>query len=176
MKSTVECPYVEAHGVAGKQRPTTITIRSTGTGAYEGSALGLALAWHKQHYSSGSAHYVVDEKLTYQTTWDDYQVCGQPRGALVVAVCVDFLEDRDDFLVDPRFASLLGTARLVAALTQKYKIPVRYLDARQKAKWSKFKTRRRGGLVLDISWGVWPKTLFLDLVENEIIKLKERDG
>jgi hypothetical protein len=167
-------PFVEAHNKGRKQRPTAIVLRSSFTTSEKGAALGIANNLHKRNAPNESYHYIVDEATTYRGVWDNvtsYYGAEDPRGALSINMCSQPVMDAS-FWDDGEHVKVLDrTVDLVAQLVLAYKIPVRYLDVEDQLRWSKFKTRRRGGLIVRVA-GEWPYDQFLSNVKTQIAFFK----
>lgn len=158
-------PFIEAYNKGGKHKPTAILLEPTFTTSVKGAAFGIANNLHRSK-DLGSWHYVVDEAETYRCVWDNLVALSDPsedsRGILSVKICLDpakkFAWD------DPQPSALLRrTADLVAQLSLAYKIPTRYLDRSEEARWRAHRRRSRGGIILNIP-GDWPTGRFMSLV------------
>lgn len=174
-KPTSQVPFVEAHYKGGKQKPTLIVLRSSNTPSVRGAALAIAHMWHQRNSPVDSCHYVVDEATAYNCVPDKVAANPSsfgPKGSLVINVCGEPEDSRLDWSDTSRAAVLKQTAKLVASLVIRYRIPIRYLTKEDEMRWSRWRSRRRGGIVVDV-YGDWAWTEFLTEVK-QIVERKRQ--
>lgn len=146
-------PFVEAKLQGGKQKPTAIILRPSHTRSFDGAALAVAQRWHQAPSFWSAGHYTVDESKRYRCVPDDV-VAGDTnsdKNALRVAMCAEPFSTHTFWNEDHHRHVLRKTAELVAELSLYHKISVDYLNEefggdKTYAKWSKRRTRRRGGI------------------------------
>lgn len=155
-------PFVQAHNVGGKQRPTAIVLRSSWTTSEKGAALGIANRLHQRNAPNESYHYVVDEATTYRCIDErriSYYGAQNPRGAISINVCSQPV-DKAVYWDDLDHAPVLDrTVDLVAQLALTYKIPLQYVDVPH---W----IRRKSGIMIQVA-GAWPSEQFLNNVKAQ---------
>ena len=159
-------PFVEAAAKFGRQRPTAIILRGTMTSSDEGSALGIANAWHKSQGPWNSGHYAVDSDRRYRCV-KDTEIAGteqsNDKGAIRVAICAEPIDRARFWSLTYHDQVLRNTAKLVAELTLTHSIRPVYLSNQEREKWEKLKTKRRGGIIIDSPSG-WPHEEFLHML------------
>lgn len=150
-------PFVESRHRGRKQKPTAIILRTTENVSAPGAALHVADYWHNSMSAFEFAgHYVVDSSTVYRTTEDHRRasdIGDHPKGAIEIMVCADFG-------TTPDFDVLRQTADLVVQLGLAHRIPLRLLTDRQVSKWKRFRSRRRGGYMVDDVHNVFPHVAF----------------
>lgn len=157
-------PFVQAHHINGKQRPSAIVLRSSFTTGDAGAALGIAQAWHHPTNQVDSCHYVVDEIKTFRCV-PDRLMCKSMyteafnRKAIVINVCHDPPHGPVDSIV-------YRTSKQVARLCRLHRIRPRILDEREQANWLDHPWKFRGGIILKIR-GDFPTNNFLSQVDDE---------
>lgn len=161
-------PYVEAYNVGDKQKPTAIKLTMGFTTSDKGAALGVANRLHLSSAPPESYHYMVDEAEIYQGVWDRFAAYHTPYRAIDVLVCADPVENVKIWSTSGYRDVLHRTSELVAELCLAYKIPARYIDGEDFARWQNRKTRRRGGIILG-TIGEWPKDQFIIDVEAQTV-------
>lgn len=161
-------PYVEAHHQGGKQKPTAIILRPSFTNSEEGAALAVAQFWHKSSSFWDAGHYTVDQNKRFRCVRDNViaGVDESGKGELRVALCADPISGHQFWDVDEHRLVLRNAAQLVAELTLAYKIKTRYLDEAGLARWSKFRSRARGGIYIHEPSG-FPFQTFIDEVNAQ---------
>jgi hypothetical protein len=163
-------PYVEALHRGGKQKPTAIILRPSFTNSREGAALAVAQYWHKSASFWDAGHYTVDETKRFRCVRDNV-VAGltkTDKGAIRIAVCADPVSGTTFWDRAEHGAVLRKTAELVAELILVHKIKLRYLSPKEQARWHKYPTRRRGGIIVMEESG-WPADEFLAEVKTQIV-------
>jgi hypothetical protein len=160
-------PYVQAHHVNSKHRPTAIMLSLSWTTSDQKAALGIAGALHQVNAPVNSYHYMLDEAETYRGVWDNLGAAGTPHGALDVLMCGQPCEDVYGWADPPASRVYQRTVDLVADLVLAYGIKVRYLDEELEARWKKHRWRSRGGILLNVK-GAWPHETFLSRVRLRI--------
>lgn len=156
-------PFVQAHHVAGRQRPTSILLKTSFTTGDRGAALGIANAWTNPYNRTASCHYVIDESRVYRCVPDKAQAMPfgtKIKGAITINVCYDPSEG-------PLDAVFYGTSHLVARLCKLYRIRPRLLSHQEEMRWLSKKWRYRGGIILK-TVGDFPADKFLDSVSYEL--------
>lgn len=165
---TPEMPYVQAKHQGGKQKPTVIILRPSFTDSFGGAALAVAQNWHRNPSFWEAGHYCVDEKTRFRCV-PDKVIAGiedTEKGAIRIAICADPITGTQFWDLSEHIKVLNKAAELVAELTLAYNINVAYLDDTSKARWSKIKTRRRGGIFVEETSG-WPFTSFINEVKAQ---------
>lgn len=159
-------PFIEASCKFGRQRPTAIILRGTMTSSAEGSALGIANAWHKSQGPWNSGHYAVDSSRSYRCV-KDHMVAGtkndNDKGAIRVAICAEPVDRFQFWSLKHHHAILNSTAKLLADLTLAHSIRPVQLSQDEREKWEQLKTKRRGGIIIDTPSG-WPYEGFLNML------------
>lgn len=147
-------PFVEAKLKGGKQKPTAIILRPSNTRSFDGAALAIAQRWHQAPTFWSAGHYSVDAHQRYRCVPDNV-VAGVgddvDEGAIRIAMCANPVSTSVFWDEDEHRHVLRKTAELVAELSLVHKIHVDYLNEefggdKTYAKWSKRRTRRRGGI------------------------------
>lgn len=154
-------PFVEARHIGGKQRPKSILIRVSNTTSQTGAAFGIASAWHKVANNVDSCHYVVDEESTFQCVPDRIQAMATHYGSkntISINVCAQPASRATDWFDLEHNAVFERTAKLVADISDRYKIPVRDTNWITHHPWF-----FRGGIIVCVK-GAWPTEQFLDEV------------
>jgi hypothetical protein len=155
-------PFVQAHHVGPKQRPTAIVLRTSFTTGIKGAALGLANAWHYPNNRIDSCHYAVDEfqvircipdRLSCQSAYTDCY-----KNSITINVCYDPPDEPSDL-------TMHRTAKQVGRLCRLHRIKVRMLDSDQEKQWIVHPWKRRGGIVIATS-GDFPINRFLSSVQE----------
>jgi hypothetical protein len=123
-------------------------LRPSFTNSEEGAALAVAQYWHKSSSFWDAGHFTVDSAKRFRCVRDNViaGIDNTGKGELRVAMCADPVSRTVFWNEDEHRLVLRNTAKLVAELTLAHKIELRYLDEVGLAKWSKFRTRRRGGI------------------------------
>lgn len=156
-------PFIEARNHGGKQRPKSVLIRLSETTSDRGAALGIANNWHRNVSFMDSCHYVLDRELTFQCVPSNLIAYSTPydsKGTISINVCSQPVFDAT-FWRDPDYEVMFDrTAALVAGLTSKHRIPVRYVDLTKHRGWF-----RKGGIILAVKGG-WPADDFLTKVNQ----------
>jgi len=155
-------PFVEAAHYGGRQRPTSILIRTSWTTGDGGAANGIAQAWHNPNNRVDSCHYVVDEKQTIRCVPDKLEAFhsgSDYKGTVCINVC-------HNPPVPPKDTIVFRTAKLTARLCKLYRIPVRILSISEEQRWIKHSWKSRGGIILKTA-GDFPIQKFLASVEAE---------
>lgn len=158
-----DIPFVAARHLAGKQRPKTIAIRLSETTSDSGAALAIAYAWHKRNSKVDSCHYVVDAQATYQCVPDNFVTFSYPalgKGVISINVCAIPTSKVDTWQEQGPWSAFNQTAKLVAALSHKYHIPICYVDFEKHSSWW-----AKGGLINCVK-GEWYDLEFLELVNQ----------
>lgn len=169
---TPKVPYIQGRHQYGKQRPTLIRLTPSFTKSIEGNALGVAGHWHKTEHPSKTGHYVVDDAKSYRSVYDRTIVGTKEfsqKGVLRIVICAEPVSRRQFWDLNEHHKVLDQAAELVAALSEVYKIRQRYLNEEQLDEWYSFRTRRRGGIVVDELRG-WPNEEFLQMIRRKTIK------
>lgn len=154
-------PFVQAHHVGGKQRPTAIVLRTSFTTGDAGAAHGIAQAWHNPNNKIDSCHYVIDKQQVIRCVPD--KVAARSvytsiyRNAITINVCYDPPEPPKDMVI-------VNTAKQVARLCQLYRIKRRILNKEQELEWLKRPWKTKGGIILN-TVGSFPTYDFFDRVE-----------
>lgn len=164
-------PFVEAQHVGGKQKPTAIVISLSMTTSEKGAALGIANYQHRFDSPRKSAHYVVDEAVTYCCIPDNVAAYGNPHRTINVQICAQPHEDVPLWENGTAAPVMHRAAVLVADLMVLYKIRPKNLRGSSEERWFKHRWRRRGGLIIKVT-GTWPYEVFLDDVKAEIAARK----
>lgn len=157
-------PLVTAAHYGGRQRPSAIVLRTSWTTDDKGAANGIAQAWHNPNNSIESCHYVVDEAQTIRCVPDKVVAYAfgsslELKGAIVINVC----HNPHEF---PRPATMSQVAKLTAWLCKVYHLPVRILTTVEETRWTTFKWRRQGGIILK-TVGAFSSTDFIGFVLEE---------
>lgn len=167
-------PYIEAFHRGDKQRPTAIIIRSSRVPSIKGSAFGRANMWHRKSSPIESFHYIVDEEQTFKCVPCDKVAFSDgklDKRAISINLCMQPL-DSLALWDDQVHAKLLErVVELAAHLLLAYKIRSRCLDAHDEDKWRSWRSRSRGGVIVDIE-GAWPVTTFVNDLSNRVASLK----
>lgn len=157
-------PWVEAHHIGRKQRPTAIVLRTSYTTGQRGAANGIAQAWHRAGNRVDSCHYVVDEFQTIRCVKDKVAsrsaYTSQYKNSISVNVCYDPPQTPMDEVVH-------RTAVLVARLCKLYKIRPHILSKEEELQWLRHQWRRRGGIIL-ATVGDFPTGKFITSVGREL--------
>jgi hypothetical protein len=143
-------PYVEAHYQGGKQKPTAIILRPSFTNSEEGAALAVAQYWHRSSSFWDAGHYTVDNARRFRCVRDNV-IAGKDdsgKGELRIALCADPMSGKIFWNEDEHRLVLRNAAQLVAELSLAHKIKARYLDQEGLERWSKFRSRARGGIYI----------------------------
>ena len=154
-------PFVQAHHVGGKQRPTAIVIRTSWTTGDAGAAHAIAQAWHNPYNKIDSCHYVIDKQQTIRCVPD--KVAARSvytsiyRNAITINVCYDPPEIPSDMVI-------VRTAKQAARLCRLHRIKLRILDKEQELKWLKRPWKTNGGIILATA-GSFPVHDFFDRVQ-----------
>lgn len=156
-------PYVEAHHQGLRQRrPSAILLKPTWTTSDTGAAYGIAMAQHRRGAPHDTAHFVVDSSTIYQCvpakTIAGHEHCST-KNLLSISVCFDPSETQYGWDSKTHQDLLENLSELVAQLTVEYKIRPVWLDAASFKRWTKMKTRSRGGLFAQME-GPWPLAEF----------------
>lgn len=169
--SMLDYPYVEPKWQGRRQRPSLIVLQSSMTTSDSGAAFGLAMAHHKG-YTPESFHFVVDEAVAIRSVdvKMEAEYAEDTRHTIGILLCDDpsGLPSRWE---DQAHGLLLNKlAELVANLCIEHKIPARFLDSEGLDRWSKWRIKRRGGIVVNgfMAQTYWPSDYFLDLVEARV--------
>lgn len=157
-------PWVGAHHVGPKQRPTAIVLRTSYTTGQRGAANGIAQAWHRPGNRIDSCHYVVDEFQTIRCVDDKTAsrsaYTSSYKNAISINVCYDPPQKPLYFVVD-------RTAVLVARLCRLHNIRPRILTKEEELEWLRHQWKRRGGIILK-TVGEFPTDEFMTSVELEL--------
>jgi hypothetical protein len=154
-------PFVQAHHVGRRQRPTSVLLRTSFTTGDKGAALGIANAWTNPYNKMDSCHYVIDEARTYRCVPDKIEamptrIPSKVHGTISVNLCYDPP-------AGPSKEVLYRSTLLVARLCKCYRIKPRILSETEMDKWMDHKWRSRGGIILH-TVGDFPVDKFLDSV------------
>lgn len=161
-----DIPYVQAHHVGAKQRPTAVVLRTSFTTGDAGAALGIARTWHSPVNKIDSCHYVVDELQTIRCLPDNLACrsifASGYRRAIMINVCYDPPQPPVERVV-------YHTAKQVARLCKLHRIRVQILDQWEEVRWLQHPWKHRGGIILATS-GNFPTHNFLSSVKEEYKK------
>lgn len=155
--------FIQTRLRSKSQRPTAISIRVSGNTSDVGSAKAIALAWHKERDNQKNTHYVVDSENIVRTEWDYLQDGLGQKGVVSITVSSNLFYEKEQWFEGNQEQAYRNTAKLVAAICDKYGVRPRYIDSNS-SDWLSWKTRRRGGIMLE-TIGVWPDD-FLPLVNE----------
>jgi len=165
-------PYIESHYQGGKQHPTAIILSPTFTTSKKGAALGIANAWNASSSVFQSGHYSIDEETIYRCA-NDRVIAGHKdvadKGAIRIAICADPLNGTIFWDLGKHGLVLSRTAEFVALLTAMHDIRRAYLSEEDIVRWRRRRSRRRGGIYVDVSSG-WPHDLFLNEIKTSLLK------
>lgn len=154
-------PFVQAHHVGRKQRPTAIVLRTSFTTGEAGAANGIAQAWHNPNNKVDSCHYVIDEFQVLRCVPDKIEAksvyTSIYKNSITINVCYDPSTQPLDLVV-------LKTAKQVARLCKLYGIRVVLLNDDQKLRWLHHPWRRRGGIIM-ATVGDFPTDEFFSIVK-----------
>lgn len=156
-------PFVQAHHVGRKQRPTAIVLRTSFTTGEAGAANGIAQAWHNPNNKVDSCHYVIDEFQVLRCVPDKIEAKSVStsiyKNSITINVCYDPSTRPLDQVV-------FKTAKQVARLCKLYGIRVALLDDDQKLRWLHHQWRRRGGIIM-ATVGDFPTDEFFSIVKTD---------
>jgi hypothetical protein len=169
--SMLDYPYVEPHLTGARQRPSLIVLQSSMTTSYGGAAFGIAMCHHKND-AKESYHYVVDERSAIRCVdvKMEAQYAPDTRHTIGILICDDPSGPISRW-EDSSHALLLNhMAVLVANLCIAHRIPARFLTSEELQRWSKWRIKRRGGIVVNgfMANTYWPEDYFMQLVRNNI--------
>lgn len=172
-KEKPQVPYVEATIKGGRQKPSLIVLQSSGTSAVGGAARAIAMTFHKTN-ATKSFHYVVDE-LGAVNCVDPIMGAahsGDNVHSIGILMCDDASTHPNRWDEQIHSLMLAQLADLVAQLCLIYGIRPRYLSEVELKKWRKWRSKRRGGIVVkgQMMLGYWPIDYFFTLVEANIAK------
>lgn len=156
-------PFVQAHHIGRKQRPTAIVLRTSFTTGEAGAANGIAQAWHNPNNRVDSCHYVIDEFQVLRCVPDKVEAksvfTSIYKNSITINVCYDPPTRPLDKVVSK-------TAKQVARLCKLYGIRVALLNDDQKLMWLHHPWRRRGGIIMT-TVGDFPTDKFFSIVKDE---------
>lgn len=169
-------PFVEARYKGGKQKPKVILVRSSSTTSEEGAALAIATRWNQISSPEFSCHYILDEARTYRCVPDRNVAFhdANSKGVVSINVCYEPFEDMTYWVREPYSDVMDSTANLVAKLCLTHRIRPRLLNAELESRWRKWRTRRRGGILIRVD-GAWPDKSFVDMVQSHMTRLKKKE-
>lgn len=160
-------PFVQAHHIGSKQRPTAVVIRTSFTTGVAGAANAIAQAWHNPNNHTDSCHYVIDEFKVIRCVPDRISCRSvyssrYNRNSITINVCHD--------PPSPPVESIVyRTSRQVARLCRLYRIRHRLLNEDEIDKWVEHPWKFRGGIIL-ATVGDFPTTEFMTSVQEEYRK------
>jgi N-acetylmuramoyl-L-alanine amidase CwlA len=156
-------PFVQAHHIGKKQRPTAIVLRTSFTTSDGGAAHGIAQAWHNSNNRIDSCHYVIDERQIIRCIPDNRAsrsiYTSSYRKAITINVCYDPPSVPLDVIVN-------RTAKQVARLCKLHRIKLRLLTKEQELEWLNRPWKHRGGIILKTA-GYFPSEKFFTRVQDE---------
>jgi N-acetylmuramoyl-L-alanine amidase CwlA len=154
-------PFVQAHHIGSKQKPTAILLQISHTTSDQGAALAIAQRLHKTNAPPNSYHYIVDEARAYRGVPDDRAAYLATHRTINVLMCSQPHEAEPLWEDATAVPVLHRTAELVVELCLAHNIKPRYLDDEAYDHWYRHKWRRRGGIIVDVM-GTWPYQSFID--------------
>lgn len=161
-------PFVQAHHIGSKQRPTAIVLRTSFTTGVVGAANAIAQAWHNPNNHTDSCHYVIDELKTIRCIPDRiacrsvYSSSRYNRKSITINVCYDPPQI-------PAESTVYRTSKQVARLCRLYRIRNRILNEDEIDKWVQHPWKFRGGIIIATA-GDFPITNFITSVQEEYRK------
>ena len=159
-------PYVEVTHQGGRQRPSSILIKTSWTTGDKGAANGIAQAWHNPNSRVESCHFVVDDVQTLRCVplgRASFPRVEAFKGAVSICVCYDPP-------AEPTEATLANAAKLTARVCKRYHFPGRHIEPSECRQWYERGWKRNGGIVFDLP-DVFPVKYYLELVQDELALL-----
>ena len=173
--SSPNVPFVEARATGKRHRPSVIALDPSFTSTEIGAAYALAVSMNGTGATT-SYHYVVDSQQTYRCVPESNSAYfnDDSKKMLGVLVCDDPKSTPGRWYEHTHEALLAEVADVVAQLCLIHDIRPRYLSEPELKKWQKWRSKRRGGILLHdhMTKGSWPEDYFMRLVNAHIAKHK----